>query len=258
MKAIENVGVSPEHGAPLRPASPRARALRRHGQRPARDVPRLAPGALVAAARPSVRGPVRHVHLRVHRVRGVRSTSATTREWCASRGASSRSTWPASSPTTSTRPRRPGTTTRTAASSTCTPARARARTWRASTRGSAFPTSRACTVAQPTCSARCRACTARTRASSRSKDGPRSAAPWRAACVAFFALMCFSAVYLDHHWVLDAVAGITVLHPHRGHGPRADAGSTRLASEPARGGGATARRNPVGPLNRGWPGASIL
>jgi membrane-associated phospholipid phosphatase len=32
---------------------------------------------------------------------------------------------------------------------------------------------------------------------------------WRAACAAFFALMCFSAVYLDHHWVLDAVAGIT-------------------------------------------------
>lgn len=32
---------------------------------------------------------------------------------------------------------------------------------------------------------------------------------WRAACAAFFALMCFSAVYLDHHWVLDAIAGIT-------------------------------------------------
>jgi membrane-associated phospholipid phosphatase len=33
--------------------------------------------------------------------------------------------------------------------------------------------------------------------------------PWRAASVAFFALMCFSAVYLDHHWVLDAIAGVT-------------------------------------------------
>jgi hypothetical protein len=33
--------------------------------------------------------------------------------------------------------------------------------------------------------------------------------PWgRAASVAFFALMCFSAVYLDHHWVLDCVAGV--------------------------------------------------
>ncbi len=30
----------------------------------------------------------------------------------------------------------------------------------------------------------------------------------RAATVAFFALMCFSAVYLDHHWVLDCVAGV--------------------------------------------------
>ncbi len=33
--------------------------------------------------------------------------------------------------------------------------------------------------------------------------------PWRAASVAFFLLMCFSAVYLDHHWVLDALGGIT-------------------------------------------------
>jgi len=32
---------------------------------------------------------------------------------------------------------------------------------------------------------------------------------WRAASIAFFSLMCFSAVYLDHHWVLDALAGIT-------------------------------------------------
>jgi membrane-associated phospholipid phosphatase len=31
---------------------------------------------------------------------------------------------------------------------------------------------------------------------------------WRAASVGFFLLMVFSAVYLDHHWVLDAVAGI--------------------------------------------------
>lgn len=33
--------------------------------------------------------------------------------------------------------------------------------------------------------------------------------PWRAASVAFSALMVFSAVYLDHHWVLDALAGMT-------------------------------------------------
>jgi hypothetical protein len=31
---------------------------------------------------------------------------------------------------------------------------------------------------------------------------------WRGASLAFFFLMVFSAVYLDHHWVLDAVAGI--------------------------------------------------
>jgi inositol phosphorylceramide synthase catalytic subunit len=30
----------------------------------------------------------------------------------------------------------------------------------------------------------------------------------RAASIAFFLLMCFSAVYLDHHWVLDVLAGI--------------------------------------------------
>jgi membrane-associated phospholipid phosphatase len=30
----------------------------------------------------------------------------------------------------------------------------------------------------------------------------------RAASIAFFCLMAFSAVYLDHHWVLDAVAGV--------------------------------------------------
>jgi membrane-associated phospholipid phosphatase len=31
---------------------------------------------------------------------------------------------------------------------------------------------------------------------------------WRAASAAFFALMCFSAVYLDHHWILDVIAGV--------------------------------------------------
>jgi hypothetical protein len=30
----------------------------------------------------------------------------------------------------------------------------------------------------------------------------------RAAAIGFFLWMCFSAVYLDHHWVLDAVAGV--------------------------------------------------
>jgi inositol phosphorylceramide synthase catalytic subunit len=30
---------------------------------------------------------------------------------------------------------------------------------------------------------------------------------WRACAGAFFALMCFAAVYLDHHWVQDVVAG---------------------------------------------------
>jgi membrane-associated phospholipid phosphatase len=33
------------------------------------------------------------------------------------------------------------------------------------------------------------------------------AAVWRAASVAFYALMVFAAVYLDHHWILDALAG---------------------------------------------------
>ena len=32
---------------------------------------------------------------------------------------------------------------------------------------------------------------------------------WRAAAVGYFVLMAFAAVYLDHHWVLDAVAGAT-------------------------------------------------
>ncbi len=32
-------------------------------------------------------------------------------------------------------------------------------------------------------------------------------AAWRGASVAFFVLMCFAAVYLDHHWVLDELAG---------------------------------------------------
>ena len=31
---------------------------------------------------------------------------------------------------------------------------------------------------------------------------------WRYVSAGFFALMCFAAVYLDHHWVLDAVAGV--------------------------------------------------
>ncbi|MGA3120722.1 MAG: phosphatase PAP2 family protein [Polyangiaceae bacterium] len=30
---------------------------------------------------------------------------------------------------------------------------------------------------------------------------------WRAASIAFYALMAFSAVYLDHHWILDTIAG---------------------------------------------------
>ena len=33
--------------------------------------------------------------------------------------------------------------------------------------------------------------------------------PWRIASALFYLLMCFSAVYLDHHWVLDAIAGST-------------------------------------------------
>lgn len=32
-------------------------------------------------------------------------------------------------------------------------------------------------------------------------------ATWRAASAGFFALMCFAAVYLNHHWVQDVVAG---------------------------------------------------
>ncbi len=39
--------------------------------------------------------------------------------------------------------------------------------------------------------------------------GYRHFAPWlRTAAFAYFALMCFSAVYLDHHWVLDVLLGI--------------------------------------------------
>jgi membrane-associated phospholipid phosphatase len=37
---------------------------------------------------------------------------------------------------------------------------------------------------------------------------PAFAHGWRVASFGFFALMCFSAVYLDHHWVLDVLAGI--------------------------------------------------
>jgi membrane-associated phospholipid phosphatase len=32
-------------------------------------------------------------------------------------------------------------------------------------------------------------------------------APTRIASLLFYAMMCFSAVWLDHHWVLDVVAG---------------------------------------------------
>jgi hypothetical protein len=32
---------------------------------------------------------------------------------------------------------------------------------------------------------------------------------WRAGAVTFFLSMCFAAVYLDHHWVLDVIIGIT-------------------------------------------------
>jgi membrane-associated phospholipid phosphatase len=38
---------------------------------------------------------------------------------------------------------------------------------------------------------------------------PAFRARGRVATIAFFALMCFSAIYLDHHWVLDAIGGIT-------------------------------------------------
>jgi hypothetical protein len=37
---------------------------------------------------------------------------------------------------------------------------------------------------------------------------PLMRAPWRVAAVGFFVLMCFAAVYLDHHWVLDGLVGI--------------------------------------------------
>lgn len=36
---------------------------------------------------------------------------------------------------------------------------------------------------------------------------PTWGAAWRAVGVAFFALMAFAAVYLDHHWVLDTLVG---------------------------------------------------
>jgi hypothetical protein len=62
---------------------------------------------------------------------------------------------------------------------------------------------------------------------------------WRAASVGFFALMCFSAIYLDHHWVLDALAGVTycslvvgaarLLRPIRS---RAAQATTRMLEEP--------------------------
>lgn len=34
-------------------------------------------------------------------------------------------------------------------------------------------------------------------------------APMRAAAVTFFVTMCFAAVYLDHHWIVDVLAGLT-------------------------------------------------
>jgi membrane-associated phospholipid phosphatase len=37
---------------------------------------------------------------------------------------------------------------------------------------------------------------------------PVARAPGRVASAAFFAVMCFGAVYLDHHWVIDVVAGV--------------------------------------------------
>ena len=54
--------------------------------------------------------------------------------------------------------------------------------------------------------------------------------------------------------------GHHLLHPHRGHRPRADADSIRLASEPAGGDGATARRKPPrghesGVAGRVYPGS---
>jgi hypothetical protein len=62
------------------------------------------------------------------------------------------------------------------------------------------------------------------------EGGPAFRKPWRIASVGFFGLMCFSAIYLDHHWVLDALAGITycvvivttarILMPLRSKAPR--------------------------------------
>jgi hypothetical protein len=41
-------------------------------------------------------------------------------------------------------------------------------------------------------------------------EGWKSFRPfWRGASVAFFCLMVFAAMYLDHHWILDEVAGIS-------------------------------------------------
>jgi membrane-associated phospholipid phosphatase len=37
---------------------------------------------------------------------------------------------------------------------------------------------------------------------------PLMRTPWRLASVTFFLWMCFAAVYLDHHWALDVLAGV--------------------------------------------------
>ena len=128
--------------APLRPARARDRALRHHDERRARR--RCTTGSRSTTSPVLDRLcaiPYAHVHLRLHRVRRLALLQGLPARCCASRGASSRSTWRASSPTTSTPPRRPGTSTRTAARSTSRRTRARARTSRASTRGSASTTS---------------------------------------------------------------------------------------------------------------------
>jgi phosphatidylglycerophosphatase A len=39
---------------------------------------------------------------------------------------------------------------------------------------------------------------------------PRFRSPGRAASAVYFATMCFAAVYLDHHWILDVLFGIAL------------------------------------------------
>ena len=135
------------------------------------------------------------------------STSRTIRRCCASRGASSRSTSRGSSRTTSIPPPRLGTSTRTAALSTLARTRARGPISRASTRGSAFTTSQGCTAAQRRL--RRHAEPSLAYALIVVLEGWAVLQPfWRGASIGFFVSMAFSAMYLDHHWVLDAVAGI--------------------------------------------------